>query len=220
MSLLVDRSFHKAPLDLKQRLCFWCGFLYYITTAVFVFTVALPSLAMLWLFPEQIFVENYRLLLPALAVTYALTPVIMRSRWQPAVLRVQMIYSFAHAVAIYHTLRRRTADWVPTGAAGKGTPLAVTIRRVMTVTVLSGQALLWGGIAWDFGQLGIERLWPMILLAAVASYIQLPALLPLGASRPEGAMRPLPYPPASRSVRTRPPLPSRRRAADRLAAAR
>src|SRR3954469_11070784 len=93
MSLLADRAFHAAPLNLKQRLCFFSGFLYYISTAVFVFTVALPSLTMLWLFPEKIELSNYRLLLPALFVTYALTPLIMRCRWRPEVLRVQMIYS-------------------------------------------------------------------------------------------------------------------------------
>src|SRR5215211_2561165 len=109
MSLLADRTFHAAPMNLRQRLCFWSGFLYYLETGVFVFTVALPSLAM-------------RLLLPALVVMYGLTPLVWRSRWRPEVLRVQMICSFAHAVAIFHTLRRRTADWVPTGAASSGTP--------------------------------------------------------------------------------------------------
>jgi cellulose synthase/poly-beta-1,6-N-acetylglucosamine synthase-like glycosyltransferase len=189
MSLLVDRRFHAAPLNLRQRLCFFSGFLYYISTAVFVFTVALPSLVMLWVFPHQIFVGNYRMLLPALAVTYALTPLIMRSAWRPAVLRVQMLYSFAHAVAIWHTLRGRTADWVPTGAAGKGTPLAVKIRRLMTGTVVTTQAVMWGGIAWNLPQLGLERLWPMLVLAAVSVYIQVPALMPIRESRPYGAIR-------------------------------
>jgi hypothetical protein len=211
MSLLVDRRFHAAPLTLKQRLCFFSGFLYYISTAVFVFTVNLPSLTMLWLFPEKIAVDNYRLLAPALAVTFLLTPVIMRGRWRPEVLRVQMIYSFAHAVAIYHTLSRRVADWVPTGAAGKGTPLAVTIRRVMTVTVLVGQVALWSGIAVNLPELGVQTLWPMIAFAAGSAYVQLPALLPLRASRPDGVLRRPPYPtaPAGRahlqaSTRSRP----------------
>jgi cellulose synthase (UDP-forming) len=176
-------------LNLRQRLCFWSGFLYYISTAIFVFTVTAPSLAMLWVFPTEIDVDNYRLLAPALTATYALTPLLMRGRWRPEVLRVQMIYSFAHAVAIFHTLRGRTADWVPTGAAGKGTPLAVKIRRLMTVTVLLGQALLWAGIARDFSALGIARLWPMLALAVVTAYVQLPALLPLQESRPDGALR-------------------------------
>jgi cellulose synthase (UDP-forming) len=144
---------------------------------------------MLWVFPDDIDVANYRLLAPALTATYALTPLVMRGRWRPEVLRVQMIYSFAHAVAIFHTLRRRTADWVPTGAAGKGTPLAVKIRRLMTITVVTGQTLLWAGIARDFGALGIGRLWPMLALGVVTAYVQLPALMPLQESRPDGALR-------------------------------
>jgi cellulose synthase (UDP-forming) len=196
MSLLVDRRFHAAPLTLRQRFCFFSGFLYYISTAVFVFTVSLPSLAMLWLFPEMIAVDNYRVLAPALAVTFLVTPMVMRGRWRPEVLRVQMIYSFAHAVAIWHTLRRRVADWVPTGAAGKGTPLAVTIRRVMTITVLVGQLAMWSGIAINLPELGVGILWPMIAFAAVTAYVQLPALLPLRASRPDGVLRRPPYPTA------------------------
>jgi cellulose synthase (UDP-forming) len=196
MSLLADRAFHTAPLNLKQRLCFFSGFLYYISTAVFIFTVAFPSLVMVWLFPDQIHLDNYRLLLPSLAVTFLLTPAVMRGRWRPEVLRVQMIYSFAHAVAIYHALQGRTADWVPTGAAGSGTPLAVTIRRVMTATVVVGQALLWGGIARALPGVGLDQLWPMVVLAAISAYVQLPVLLPLRASRPE--------PDA-----TRPPQPAR-----------
>jgi cellulose synthase/poly-beta-1,6-N-acetylglucosamine synthase-like glycosyltransferase len=185
MSLLADRAFHAAPLNLKQRLCFFSGFLYYISTAVFVFTVAVPSLVMVWLYADLIVLDNYRLLLPSVVVTFVLAPAVMYGRWRPEVLRVQMIYSFAHAVAVFHTLQGRTADWVPTGAATKGTPLAVQIRRVMTVTVLTLQALLWCGIARALPEVGIDRLWPMVVLAAISAYVQLPALLPMRASRPE-----------------------------------
>jgi cellulose synthase (UDP-forming) len=218
MSLLIDRTFHRAPLNLKQRLCFWSGFLYYISTAVFVFTASLPSIAMLWLFPTQIDVDNYRLLAPALTVTYALTPLMMRGTWRPEVLRVQMVYSFAHAVAIFHTLRGRTADWVPTGTAGKGTSNAVTIRRVMTVTVLVGQGLLWAGIARDFPALGIGRLWPLLVLAIMSAYVQLPALLPLQQSLPDGAVRRPPYPSATRPAGRWADVPAPRHAAEVLTA--
>ena len=44
-SLLVDRAFHAAPLTIKQRLCFYSGFLYYISTAVFVLTELWPTLS-------------------------------------------------------------------------------------------------------------------------------------------------------------------------------
>lgn len=195
MSLLVDRRFHAAPLTFKQRMCFFSGFLYYISTAVFVLTELWPTLIMLWFFPEQIFVENYRLLLPAIAMSFSFTPLMMRCRWRRAeIMRVQMLYSFAHAMAVYHTIRGRTADWVPTGAAGKGTPLAVKIRRLMWTTTIIGQVLLWVGIARVLPDIGMARMWPMVLLAALMAFMQVPVFVPLRASRPEGAIHSPPYP--------------------------
>jgi cellulose synthase (UDP-forming) len=194
MSLLADRNFHRAPLSIKQRLSFWSGFLYYISTAVFVFTVGLPTALMMWLYTDQIALVNYQVLAPALVATYALTPMVMRGRWRPEVLRVQMIYSFAHALAVWHTLKEHTADWVPTGAAGKGTPVAVKIRRMMTVTVLLTQAVTWGGIAHALPLVGIGQLWPVLVLAGISAYVQIPALLPMRASRPDGIITRVPYP--------------------------
>ena len=40
MSLLFSRGFHRLPLTSMQRLSYWSGFLYYITTAVNVFVTA------------------------------------------------------------------------------------------------------------------------------------------------------------------------------------
>lgn len=215
MSLLVDRKFHAAPLSFKQRMCFFSGFLYYISTAVFVVTELWPTLIMLWFFPQQIFVENYRLLLPAIAMSFSFTPLMMRCTWRRAeVMRVQMLYSFAHALAIFHTLRGRTADWVPTGAAGKSTPLAVKIRRLMLTTTVVGQVLLWVGIVRVLPDIGMARMWPMVLLAALLTCMQVPVFCPLRASRPEGAIHSPPYPirRASAPSRVAAPVPPLMRA--------
>jgi cellulose synthase/poly-beta-1,6-N-acetylglucosamine synthase-like glycosyltransferase len=206
MSLLVDRRFHAAPLTLAQRACFFSGFLYYISTAIMVFTEVLPTVIMLWLYPEQIAVSNYRLLLPAFVLSLTLTPMMMRCRWKRGeVLRVQMLYSFAHALAIIHVLRGRTADWVPTGAAGKGTPLAVKIRRMMVVTIVISQVLLWGGIAITLPVIGWEPMWPLLVLAVGSVWIQVPALFPLGTSRSDA--RPAQQPVAAQSVAYPPAVP-------------
>jgi cellulose synthase/poly-beta-1,6-N-acetylglucosamine synthase-like glycosyltransferase len=184
MSLLADTRFHAAPLSFRQRLCFFSGFLYYISTAVLVFTEVLPTVVMLWLYPEGISVANYRFLLPAFVLSLTLMPMMMKTRWRRGeILRVQMLYSFAHALAIVHVLRGRTADWVPTGAAGKGTPLAVKIRRMMLVTIVVTQGLLWSGIAVTLPVIGWQQMWPLLILAVTSVWIQVPALLPLGTSR-------------------------------------
>ncbi len=55
MSLLADASFYQAEhLSLRQRLCSWSGFLYYISTVVNAFLAAAPALVMLYMTPQWI----------------------------------------------------------------------------------------------------------------------------------------------------------------------
>lgn len=189
MSLLADRSFHANKIfSVRQRLCFWSGFLYYISTAVNIFLAPLPGLLMLWFFPEFIHPANTVWLLGALALWYFVLPTMMRGYWRLDVLRVQQLYSFAHAVAIAHVLTGRTKEWVATGSANtRRTPLAVTITRVMRVTVLLTQASVWSGIATATAAYGIGDTWAMVCFAAVSAYVQLPLLFMRTAPRAAAA---------------------------------
>lgn len=179
MSLLADSSFHRHPaLDFRQRLCFWSGFAYYISTAVNIVIAPLPGLAMLWAFPDFIFPENTVWLLGALALWYFVLPTMMKAHWRLDVLRIQQLYSFAHAVAIAHALTGRSKEWVPTGAAGtKKTPIAVTVTRTMGVSIALTQAAVWTGIAAATGTYGIGNTWAMMCFAVISSYVQLPLLV-------------------------------------------
>ncbi|WP_199421556.1 SGNH hydrolase domain-containing protein [Actinotalea solisilvae] len=181
MSLLADSTFHNDPhIAPRQRLSFWAGFLYYITTALNVFTTALPALAMLWLLPQYVFPRNSLYLVGALAMWLVVLPVMFRSRWRIDVLRVQALYSFAHAVAIFHVLTNRTREWVATGQAnqtarqGRTTPLGVTVLRVAKVWIALTQTFIWLGLARGVLEFGIERFWAMILLAGISSYVLVP----------------------------------------------
>jgi cellulose synthase (UDP-forming) len=179
MSLLGDRAFHTEPaFTLRQRLCFWSGFLYYISTAVNIFLAPVPGLLMLWVFPEFIHPGNTVWLLGALTLWYFVLPTMMRGYWRLDVLRVQQLYSFAHAVAIAHVLTGRTREWVATGSANtRRTPLAVTITRVMRTTVLLTQTSVWSGIVTATAAYGIGETWAMVCFATVSAYVQLPLLV-------------------------------------------
>jgi cellulose synthase (UDP-forming) len=144
MSLLVDKSFHAAPLTFRQRLCFYTGFGYYISTAAGVFLLSLPTVIMLWVYPQNVHLANFFWMAPTLML-YPFIRVIHKSGWSPAVLRVTMISSFSHALAIWHVLRGRPADWVPTGNA-KRTPLATTVMTVAVVWELTFNLLQLAGI--------------------------------------------------------------------------
>jgi cellulose synthase/poly-beta-1,6-N-acetylglucosamine synthase-like glycosyltransferase len=186
MSLLADRTFRKNPVfGPREKLCFWSGFLYYISTAVNIFLAPLPGLVMLWVFPEFIFPENTAWLLGALLLWYFIMPTIMFGYWRLDVLRVQQLYSFAHAVAITHVLTGRTKEWVATGSANtRTTPLAVTIVRLMRITVVVTQTLVWAGLLTATMRYGIDNTWAMLGFGLLSAYIQVPMLFLPGRPRP------------------------------------
>ena len=178
MSLLRDPSFHAATqVKGRQRMCFWAGFLYYISTALNAFLAPVPALTMLFLLPRWVKPMNSVWLLGAVLLWLVVLPCVMRGRWRIDVLRVQAMYSFAHAVAIAHVLTGRTKDWVATGAStGRSTPIAVTVGRVMKTWVLATQVLIWFGLVQGVRSYGFASFWAMIALAVVASWIQVPLL--------------------------------------------
>lgn len=179
MSLLKDRSFHAAPMGLREKLAFWSGFTYYISTALFVFVMPLPTIVMLWFFPEAVQPANYLLLIPSLIFVWMVMPMLLHARWSPAVLRVQLVYSFSHAIAIYDTVRGRTADWVPTGAVGQGTPVPTRVRRLMTVWVSFTLVATVLGIAVGLTNFALVNYLPVIFLTLIALWVKVPALLPV-----------------------------------------
>jgi cellulose synthase (UDP-forming) len=194
MSLLADPDFHRSALTVKQKLCFWTGFLYYITTAVAAFASQLPAVLMLWFFPDQIRPLNYLPLIGTIFVWSTLMPRVTDYRWSPAVVRVQMLIGFCHALALFDFVRGRTAAWVPTGAA-KRTPTARRVLRLLRVWLISAQILTWVGIVVAIRNHGLAQLWATVLFAGPMLYFVGPLLLGSRATperRPEPAARPIP----------------------------
>jgi cellulose synthase (UDP-forming) len=176
MSLLFSRAFHRAPLSIRQRLCFWTGFLYYITTAINVFAMWLPPLIVGLIYPQKMHPSNYVLVILAVLVRMSLIPLLTSERGTWAGLaRVQILYSFAHASALIDVLRGRSAGWVATGAA-RGTSLSRRIRLLTFGWLVSGQTLLWFAIVRDVPRFGISNFWPMVLFASINLYLVAPII--------------------------------------------
>ena len=185
--LARDRRSTSAQISLRQRLCFWSGFLYYITTAVNAFVAPLPALMMLYVLPNWVKPMNTIWLLGALTLWYFVLPSVMHGGWRIGVLRVQVLYSFAHAVAIAHIVTGRTSEWVATGAAdARIMLLADTITRVMRITVLTTQILLWAGLVTGMLTYGLDHTWAMLCFGLLAAYVQIPMLFLPGSARAQG----------------------------------
>lgn len=174
MSLLRDKKFHDSPLTYRQRMCFFTGFGYYITTAIGVFCLPLPTLIMVWLMPERVQLSNFFWMVPAFMM-YPLIRMVHKSGWSATTLRVYTISSFAHAAAIWHTLRGRTAEWIPTGETRRTSMTStVTVTMVSWLAVtnlatLAGVARflgIWGGSIVDVG--------PILLVSLLNASVWIP----------------------------------------------
>jgi cellulose synthase (UDP-forming) len=182
MLLMVSTFFRDAPFGLRQRICFWAAFLYYMSSAAILITTIAPSAVMLWLYPGEISAHYYLPVIPAVLATFVVFPVLARG-WHISIIRVCMINSFCHFLAIYDALQSRVAAWVPTGAVkstkGKvGVPQRVAI--IGRTWFVASQLLIWGGIA-RYLMMGesIWNIWPILILAGVQAFFLAPTLLRL-----------------------------------------
>lgn len=190
MSLLMDANFHRAPFSVRQKVCFWSGFLYYICTGLGVLVLPVPTLLMLAFSPNHIKASNYTLLLIALAIWFFTARVITSKRSNRFVLaRISVVYSFAHLLSIIHTVTKRQAAWVPTGAAATTTPMKSkdmprSVLRLMRGHLRCAAVGTGAGIVVRAGEYGWVHFWAVALLWVFAVIVAGPLLF---AGRPDGA---------------------------------
>ena len=84
MLLMVEKHFQEAPFTWKQRASFWAAFLYYMSSAALLFTGPFPTLTMLWFFPRSVYPHNYLVMLPSIAATLFVFPMLSRAGGRPS----------------------------------------------------------------------------------------------------------------------------------------
>jgi cellulose synthase (UDP-forming) len=174
LALMRDAGFKKQQLTLRQRLCFWAGFLYYIGTGFQVVAGALPALIMIWFYPGYVKPINSLPLMAVALVWLAVLPWICTCKGLE-VLRVQTVYGFAHLKSLWDTLRGEPVDWVPTNGGGKST-VATNVRLFMVRYLLVTQLLLLVGLAVRVPRFGFSEYWAIIAFAAFRLYIEVPLI--------------------------------------------
>lgn len=177
MALLASGKVLGKPLTLRQRLSFWAGFMYYISTAVNVFSLHLPGIVMLVFYPGDIRSAHFVPFLAGAWVYFVLLPRVSISRWRFEAVRIQLAYSFCHALAIIHQVTGRTQGWVATGAAGKGSSLTRTICWMGSVTLAAGLAFSWPVWCYDVQRHGLREFWAMGLFLIAQTYLAVPLLV-------------------------------------------
>ncbi|WP_459314056.1 glycosyltransferase family 2 protein [Arthrobacter sp. MDT2-2] len=175
MSLVAANSFHDTPaLTLRQRVSFWSGFLYYMSTAMIALLAPIPLLVMVFLFAQNVTPLNSLPLLGAVALWLIVLPSVSLGRWRLDVLRVQTIYGFAHLFCIADMFRGLVAEWVPTGSTSMQVPIGQRVRSFMGPYILITQALTLVGLGLGVYRFGIDQFWASIVLFALSAYVFIP----------------------------------------------
>jgi cellulose synthase (UDP-forming) len=177
MMLMIDKHFQEAPFTWQQRAAFWAAFLYYMSSAALLLTGPFPTLTMIWFYPQRIYPHNYLPILPALAATFFVFPLMSRG-WRPTIWRVCMINSCCHIYAVWYAIRDRVAEWVPTGASPDGGQVPVMVNRILCTWIAVVQVLLWSGLALQVHEFGWRPFWATEVLAGLQLYMMAPMLTP------------------------------------------
>jgi cellulose synthase (UDP-forming) len=180
MEMIRDPDFHIDPaMTIDQRVSFWSGFTYYASTAMNAFFAPIPALIMFWLFPQEVLVRNF-IPLAGLAALWGLVyPGLLKSRWRLDVLRVQAIYSFTHAVAIYDVFFGKPSEWVPSNskAGGSPTPLTTRVRKLMVGYIGVTQLAIFAGLAVhlvQYDKYTLSNWWAAVAFSIINGYVFLP----------------------------------------------
>lgn len=177
-SLLSDKTFWQDKHFTKRRLApFITGFAYYLTTGISVYMTPLPVIAMLFFFNSFITPENFLPLLGIVFSQFALLPIVTKGRMNPSVMRVQTVYGFAHARAIFDHMRGRSAEWVATGSKIKTRSRAHQIVDGMVIFLSASLILQLAGIIYASSHIGVENLWPAVLFYLFSVYLYMPIIL-------------------------------------------
>ncbi|MEU9663803.1 cellulose synthase catalytic subunit [Streptomyces chartreusis] len=146
MSLLISRKFWAARLPFVTRLCYISGFLHYMHTAVFTFAAPVVPILLLLAAPSLLRVEHVLLLLPGIIYATVIFPIWHRVPYRLEAWAARMMYGWAHAFAIWDTIRGQRQQWRPTGAnAAKGGRVKRFWQGMWVWS--AGTAALWVGAA-------------------------------------------------------------------------
>ncbi len=187
MLLMVEKHFQEAPFTWQQRASFWAAFLYYMSSAALLLTGPFPTLVMLWFFPRGVYPHNYLVMLPALAATFFVFPMLTRG-WRPTIYRVCLINSCCHLYAIWFALHGRVAEWVPTGASADKDLVPRMVSRIVRTWIVAEQTLLWLPLVLRMHEFGWRPYWATAALGALQLYMVAPLMTRgMGVRQDDGA---------------------------------
>lgn len=114
-SLFLNKHFWKTKMEPQARLSYMTGMLYYIATALALILVPLPTIAMVWFYPDAVYWYNVLYAIPSFVYGVFAIALWSKAPWGTYALKARQASYWAHLLAIKDKLYGATVAWVPTG---------------------------------------------------------------------------------------------------------
>lgn len=106
-------------MSIVQKLCFFTGFGYYITTGMASVMAFLPSIYLLIFKPEYVFWFNIAWAIPSILLTNIYLRYWQKTGYSWAAVQCRAVAGYAHLFALVDIFLKSTEQWIPTGSGGK-----------------------------------------------------------------------------------------------------
>lgn len=162
ITLLTNPEFWLAKkISIIQKCCFLTGMLYYIATAAGIVMTVVPSLIVLWFFPEHAHRYSVIFSIPSLLVGTIVIALWSKHRFGLYAIEARIVAYWAHLFAIVDKMRGNLMPWVPTGVAVKSVSRFRYFKWTFLVYSLLTFALLCTG---TIKNLENPEIYPMVVL--------------------------------------------------------
>lgn len=162
MSLLSSAKFWKMKMPILTRLSYFSGFFYYIHTGISSFFAPIIPIAILTLYPEQVSILNYLLLLPSIIFIQIIYPIWHKHTYGIEAWATRSVYGWAHMFAIFDAITRKTMSWQPTGAKMASDYRYISFRTLQIIFNFI-PAVIWVSLALRFVLDGQNIFIPLLL---------------------------------------------------------
>jgi len=119
ISLFLSRKFWTSNLTIMQKACYLSGMLFYISSGVTVFLISMPSLILIWFFPELVHWYNLVFSFPSFLYGFLVVPMWTTHKFGLYAPRARQVASYAYFFAFIDKLRGELVSWQPSGNTKK-----------------------------------------------------------------------------------------------------
>jgi len=149
LCLTTSSEFWKSNISFMSKICHLCGFMYYISTAVSMFTGPFPGLVLIIFRPDLVFWFNVMFTVPGVFFSVVVMRFWAKQKYSFDCYRVKVIQNYAHFFALKETLMNSKITWTPSGVSSsrKKTAYDDSVKMMIVLTVFYTITIV-GGSCW------------------------------------------------------------------------